>query len=273
MRRCLMAAVLFCSACESPAPESTAQSFIEKWRVLALRADPPALSSGETATLSALSVDPTDGRQLVAEFWLLCDPELPGQGGSPCLKDSLVQNPASAMAGKVPGVHVVAGPVARYAAPMGAYGAHPEAIAIFLAFDATNPERIGQIDTILQVAVKRISIIQPVDPRPANPAIGTVLVNGRVTDDRPMTLPAGTGSVSLEGRAVATATPGLFFSWYANGGAFVVPTNLAVRTQDGSPVTLDLPPMPSGVTLDIYVILRDARGGTSWTKRELTLTQ
>ena len=66
------------------APDFDPQSMVDKFRILAIKADPVAGSPGQTVTLTPLLSDSQFGRFPIL-VWLTCNP-LPGQSGLQCLE-------------------------------------------------------------------------------------------------------------------------------------------------------------------------------------------
>jgi hypothetical protein len=77
------AALALCAAAACT-PNFKSQSFVDKFRILAIKADPPAGPPGDEVTLTPLLSEPRLGG-LPILIWMTCSP-LPGQSGMQCLE-------------------------------------------------------------------------------------------------------------------------------------------------------------------------------------------
>jgi hypothetical protein len=110
----LLLAALSCGETFQPATR------IAGLRVLSIRASPPDLSPGESATLTALVVDPRAPSRANTFLWLACDPDPRALEQPSCAKYETLQDPAALLrAGKLPtGVRLLgAGNGIRFSAP------------------------------------------------------------------------------------------------------------------------------------------------------------
>src|SRR5689334_10185613 len=93
MRRLIVAALIVVGGCSSDLP---AASFIDKLRVLAVRAEPPEIAPGETTKLDLLVAEPMvpqlDGGapQPLSAVWLACPLPAGTLTVEPCLSGSSV---------------------------------------------------------------------------------------------------------------------------------------------------------------------------------------
>lgn len=84
-------------------------TLVENLRVLGVRADPPDLVPGQTATLEALTPDPSRARPSTV-LWVGCDPDPYDLNRTACADTSLLQDPAALTGGTgvlPPGVRVI----------------------------------------------------------------------------------------------------------------------------------------------------------------------
>lgn len=146
MRRALTTGVLLLCACgETWAPET----LIEDLRVIGMRAEPAEIKPGESATLTALVLDPSRPGKRSTVLWLGCDPDPFNLGRSACSDPVALQDPAALLGnldgGLPPGVKFIG------LNESAAYGADPE---LFHALDAGDPRRItGTVGQVLAIVI------------------------------------------------------------------------------------------------------------------------
>lgn len=257
MRRLLVAVLAPALAC-SPQSESvlTPASYIEKLRVLAIRAEPPILRSGESARVDALVVDINDAPVSANYAWISCDP--PDGTYNGCNVEEIQYDPIRALSGDVPGVRVSLG--AREFAYQAPDHANGDAVVILLAYEGDDPQAAWE-SSHASLAFKRVTVSGSDRPRHANPAIESISVDGRTVAPGASMEGAVGRNVELRGKASASAEA-LTFTWYTTNGAFVWPTNLPVHSNAGDPVTLTF--STSGIPTRVFAVLHDGHGGVDW---------
>jgi hypothetical protein len=119
-------------------------------------------------------------------------------------------------------------------------------------------------------SIKRVEASSSSSPN-TNPAIAAFTVNGTAASTEP-TVSAGdevTVSVSAEAGAAEShdgTTEELMVSWFATGGELDEERTLEAE-EARFDVTWTAPPDPGAVAM--WAVLRDGRGGVSWTQAEV----
>lgn len=287
--------VLLLSAC-APAPEQfTPASFVEKLRVLGVRAEPPDVAPGGRTTLDALVVDAQPNRTH-SYVWVICDPDPTGVLGSPCATQQAARDPGELLGGGVPGIHVH--PFTRTAtweAPANAFDGLPpgsvarrrglEATVLLIVFEGEDLEALRRGEVEAQFALKRVRVVDAGTTPNRNPRIADVTLDGvplpadaapEVPRATPFSLAAAHdpaleepfARVLSDGTEEARTEPSVF-SWFTTGGRFEQLGGLTSNTIGPAPVTLQ--PPDAGARVDLFVLLRDGRGGLDWTARTVRL--
>lgn len=85
------------------------ESIIEDLRVIGMRAEPAELKPGESATLSALILDPSRPNAKNTVLWLGCDPDPFNLGRSACSDPAVLNDPSTLVSGGTlpPGVRFI----------------------------------------------------------------------------------------------------------------------------------------------------------------------
>lgn len=295
----LLAGIL-ATACGSE--DRRPRTLVDTVRILGVKAEPPEVGPLQASELSVLAVDP-QGRAL-GVLWLACDPVFdPAPGAAPysaCEAAANLTDPSAAAdlfasGAARPLSFDPSAATARWTPPTGEDGAPVDLLAALP--DGDPRRRIGGSVTLVviaapladleaaladpsrgfdpenaAVALKRLTVSEAPTPN-ANPTLEGVRVGGEVVrdgdtaqvvsaSDVPLAALAASGSaedwtlVHPDGRETAEAET-LVASWYATYGDFE-----AVRSQPGEP-NLFFAPRGAG-TLELWVVLRDGRGGTDW---------
>lgn len=266
---------------------------IDKLRVLAVRADPPEVQPGQTATFSALVTDPNE--EVGAVVWLACPPDDNGGIGLGCSIDPSFDfnnaTPDALLAAGFIGFEPFLPPT--YTPPADLLDGLDEFQArdgeYVLVQIAVLPQSImdagfegGDFDfNQLEAAYKRLVVSTETQPN-HNPGVSTLLVDG-------VNIPEGT-VVLVDPGETYTITPVLtegsieiydytdknglttkrneepYFEWYADGGQVTVSASLFPYL-DGkwqAPLAEDEGPK-SGTW---WGVVRDRRGGMNWISRK-----
>jgi hypothetical protein len=254
----------------------TPQSQVDKLRVLAMRADRPEVGPGETVTVDVLWADPKgDGRD-VWFVWAACtvgpgaDPRACGPEGEDV---------------QLLGIGIAAQTVTFDVAPDALAGRDEAMVLVTVllcADDLPDVEEGCPGESV--VAYKRITVSSGRPPN-RNPRIASVSLGGLELSDRdPIDVPvcpgggcpgyelvvvADAGSaetyVAPTPEGEAEATEELIVSYFATGGEFsqvraIDPDNEDFRVAWRAPRDVG--------DLTFWVVLRDDRGGITWTARE-----
>lgn len=275
-------------------------SLVEDLRILAVRADPPEAAPGQFIALSALVANPHKDAPSPGYLWVLCDPTTEGALGNACAQQETLRDfdPRSLPDGVR--IFPLFFNFALYRAPPESLAPLPPeslerkrgltATVLLVAWEGGNLNDLEDSDTRRQMAIKRIRIVDPQRLANTNPEIRSLTLDGAPFPDDGLPFPVQAGStVELVASSPPSSTQeferpmpdGTFetqseqnvFSWYATGGQFTQGLSYSSRTESGDPIGLKLPPL--GVLpddqLDLWVVLRDARGGTDWASRRLQL--
>ena len=256
MRRVTLACALavLAAACEQDVADRT---YVDQLRVLGVRAEPPEIAPGGTATLDALVVDPVEQRPITLT-WALCTPEA-NDGVSSCTDPAnvLPLGVGTSLTMTVPGDVLDGLPAEMQARGIDAY-------VVLLA-------EAGEAS---EAAYKKVRI--STNPAPnANPAIDSVLVDGEDLDPQPVesgekvTLVAVATSGSQQSYVDSigeTQVEDMRFSWLQSiEGTLEDPVSFA--NDAGEATTTWIPKGTDPATL--WVVLRDPRGGIAWRSKQV----
>jgi hypothetical protein len=178
MKPLLLAVAALAGACSNDLP---AASFIDKLRVLAVRAEPPEVAPGETTALDLLAVEPPlpqlDGGmpQPLSAVWLACALPVSTSSPTPCGVGSGVVSPPSCKDQPSAALCVIGTDLtASYAPDVGVLaGAASTQILVTVAIADTSSGAIGCLADIANnngrptnpdhcvVALKRLSVSDP----------------------------------------------------------------------------------------------------------------
>lgn len=291
-------------ACSSDSPtELLPASYIDKLRILAIKAEPPEAAPGENVILSALVADPWTGIRRVGYLWVQCDPSTEGALGNACAQQDTLRslNPRELPEGVR--VFPLFIDFAFYRAPFNSLdGLDVDSIErhrgltatiLLVAWEGGNLEDLQDPDVMRQsqMAIKRIRIVDPQQTPNENPRLASLTLNGAPFDglDIPEVKAGSTIELSatsteesvqaftriLPDGSIEEQVEQNVFSWYTRGGRFTQGLSYSSRTQSGDPIGLELPELETlpNDMLDVWVVLRDARGGTDWAKRRLKLVE
>ncbi len=295
----------FLAGCQDEEEEFPPSSRITSLRILGIKASPAAVLAGDRTLLESLVVNPFAGVQPLSYLWVVCDPDSSGRSASLCGATSTTRDLSSLLSAQdslPPGVTVVPiGESIYYRSPRDAFDNVPadsplrtqgiDATVLLIAYTGLSPADLQDESTVREIALKRIKIFPKGVPKNRNPAVAQVTVNDvPLLDGEKLEFPAG-ALVSLK----ATATPEsvesytrplpdgtelqedetMVFSWYVTAGTLDQLQKQGVRTPDGVATEYTLPSYDetSGGVIDLYVVLRDARGGMDWVKRSLRVTR
>jgi len=261
-------------------------------RVLAVRADPPELAAGATATLSVLAVD-TEGRTL--EYtWDACLLPPPLSGGA--LNPECLTSDAGAAY-----LPLGTDPTASFTMPSLALadlglpdstgGFYRPVRVLVRAGDAVVPTAyrvrygLGLLPVNQNPALEGVFVVPADAPDPAPPELLVPLDEGAPPDvavgdtvKLRATVVAGSAETYLvpdgdprEGKT-KEVTELVRLSWYSTAGDF----SAAVTGEEKPDTELQLTkytptPGADGTVVDLWVVARDERGGTDWTHRTLRL--
>jgi hypothetical protein len=257
-------------------------SYIGGLRVLAIKAEPPEVPPGGSTHLEALVVDPVT--TAIEATWTAC-PQ-PSAGGSGATVDVACLDPD----GGVPRTPLGTGLTATATMPM----VTPEALG---PPDVTGGYYLPLVldtaaagETVQAVYLLRYGLGGPPNHNPHLNALQIVRPDGTFEDTdeaHPSTVAVG-ATVVLHATVTAdsiedyeapdfaggthTVTETLRVSWFATGGRLI-----SGNTPSGAAYTwlvLDthLPNPPSGgAPVDLYLVVRDERGGLDWAHRRFLL--
>lgn len=299
MRRLLFVLLLAASGACSDKEEVVLQpaSLVDKLRVLAIKAEPPEAAPGQMVSLTALVADPLEKLRNTGHLWVMCDPSVDGEFGNACAQTDTLRS--FDIEELPPGVNVF--PLffnfAFYRAPWGLLDQLEEeerrrgmtATVLLVAWEGGTQEHLQDPSVLKQLAIKRIRIADPQEEPNRNPVLQSVTLDGQPFEesDAPqvragttITLSASSTEDSVQvfervlpdGSVVEQSEQNVF-SWYTTGGRFTQGLEYSSRTESGKPIGLELPALGTlpDDRLDVWVVLRDARGGTDWARRTLQL--
>jgi hypothetical protein len=302
------------SGCLSPWRDVT---FVENMRVLAIRADPPDLSPGDSSLLEATVVDPTAPTRINTLVWIACDPDPTSPDQSTCADyETLAEfqsggtlDPTALPAG----MHILSLPVGttevpvHYDAPADVFAQIPTddvrrtkgalAIILLLTIAAEPPATIdGYNDLFTKVqnneipsllTIKRLRISENPEKN-HNPTLDGVLIGDELWGPglRPAKVHPGE-SYTLQGVASAdssetyteldvddnpvTKQEPLIISWFATVGGMTNERDLIDATTQSLYIPLAFDAMPADRRAEMWLVLRDSRGGVDVMTRGLFL--
>lgn len=127
--------------------EWSPESIIEDLRVLGVKAEPAELKPGESASLSALIIDPSRPGAKNTVLWLGCDPDPFNLGRSACSDPAVLRNPAGLFSGGQlpPGVRLIGLNDAA------SFRADPEVFRLLAAEDSRRQS--GTVGQVLAIAL------------------------------------------------------------------------------------------------------------------------
>lgn len=275
---------------------------ITEFRVLALRADPPDVRSGERTRIEALVVG-TATTALVQYRWRWCPLIGSPNQGFECLLDE-----ATLGAFLPPGVELPSFELGQAASAELAYPSSPEALsALCDALSRTDiPNFQSQVscddgfevyvrldaefEGRTQSVLKTVRFLIDPDATPnANPTQLSLDLPARVERDEDIDLRVNLDSADAETyEGVPRDDPGgearelrerLIVSWFATAGTFDPERDSFIdgeRDLGEAEETTWTSPLPADFDrdeVDFFVVLRDDRGGTTWTDGALQLAE
>jgi hypothetical protein len=280
----LGAALLAAPACE-PSADPPA-SFVDSLRVLAIKADPPEVASGASATLTMFAVDGTSPPPSVS--WSRClRAPLPGQTINPDCVSNLSASPPPAYIEPIG-----TGPTVSATMPdttSGAFGEPDASGGVYLPIIAKVTSASDQV--IASYGLRLTPASGAGQAVNQNPTLTNVFV-----DDG-----SGAGSVPLDeatprvvhkgdtlqlavtyapgsaesyvaqpaGQAAAPTTEVLTTSWFTTAGELDHKKTSDERPQNVLHLDARLP--AAGAIIDLYIVGHDERGGTDYLHRTLQL--
>ncbi|HVT09155.1 MAG TPA: hypothetical protein VHO67_16960 [Polyangia bacterium] len=253
-------------------------SFVAGLRVLGIKADPPQLAPGASATVAALAVDTGGGTP--AASWSQCFlPPLPGQAvNTDCVEGTAGADLQPIGDGLTIPFVMPPVPAASLGGPDATGGVYLPLVAeVDASPQAASP---GSITAVYRL---RLAEAGPANANPIIAGVFSVDAAGAMTaldPTAPTPVQAGE-ALSL----TVTFTPDSAQSYTAAGGAvtterlttswFCTAGNLSFqKTSATQPVTvlhLDQRLPSSGAQIDLYAVARDERGGTDFAHRTLLL--
>lgn len=293
MRRALLLLLLAGCTSQSFRPDS----LVTELRVLGLRAEPAELRPGESASLSALVVDPSRPGKRNTVLWIGCDPDPFNSGRSACSDTSALQSLGnlSDLSKLPPGVRLLGlDSAATYAVKADLYAPVPagdpvrqsgtvgQVLAIAVGDEVSPTATMAELQALFaRIQAREVKAIItlfriPVSERAAvnrNPAFSTFLLRGErlapgatvlVKPDETASLGADAPDAAFEpfsqvqpDGSRVDKTDRLLSSWYSTTGRFEPFARLALRT-DG---VMDL--LAPGPTREEDPVPEDRRG-TLW---------
>jgi hypothetical protein len=278
-------------------------TLVDNLRVLGMRADPAELSPGEAARLSALVVDPSRPGSSSSVLWIGCEPD-PFNANRTACSDVGVVGSASSVAGLPPGTRIIGfNEAASYVAPADIFKALPVddvrrkvgttgqvlaiAIAEEVAPNATMSvlqEVLGRVqrgDTRSVVTLFRLPIAEGVQKN-AHPTVPRLLVDGdplplgaRLALRPNQALPLDVEIEPQDFESYVQVTPSgedakverVVVAWYATRGE-LSQARTVLSESVKTTLTLTKPVAEEAAESErigqLYVVLRDTRGGQSW---------
>jgi hypothetical protein len=293
------------AACRTEEVEFTPSSRIEKLRILGIKASPAAVLAGDRTFLESLVVNPLAGIQPLSYLWVICDPDPTGSGASFCGARDTTRDLSSLFAdgGELPpGVTVVPiGESVYYRSPRGAFDQISadsplrtqglEATVLLVAYTGLTPTDLQDESVVREIALKRIRIFPKGVEKNKNPEIAEVLVNGEPFGEGEAPAFAPGTVLELSARATPSSLESyarplpdgtelqedetMVFSWYGTAGNFDQLQKQGARTEDGAPMRFTVPAFDDtpGGAIDLFVVLRDTRGGIDWARRTLKVAR
>jgi hypothetical protein len=302
----LLCALPLAAGCSDDEEEEfSPASYIDKLRILAVKATPPDAIPGEQVRLESLVVDPLSGARPLSFVWLICDPDPTGLGSNVCASQDTTRGLEGVLGedGALPeGVTVRPfGDGAWYQTPRDVFDDVPpddplrqygtQATVLLVAYNGRFPQELQSPDVNKELALKRLRVVARGAKRNKNPVVASVTVNGQpLTDSESPVLEPGSvvklaakakdGSAEdyerpLPDGTTLSVTEKLVFSWFTNSGRLDGLTRQAARTPDGGEIDFVVPTYDQSVGgyADLYVVLRDPRGGLDWVRRRVRVRE
>jgi hypothetical protein len=272
-----MAILLLAGGCVRSFDPAT---YVNGLRVLAVRADPPEVAPGDTTMLTVLAVDPSQtGVATITAEWAACtQPPAPGV---------LTINPDCVN-------HDTAPYLVQFGGGLTLATAVPQVtVTDFAPPDATGglylPIRVRTHSPTDQVdAIYRLRLAQGM-PRNNNPTLTAVIASQNGGAETPLdeatavevhALDKVTLHATLSADSVETYTsnvPGQpptqtelpRMSWYATAGTFSEDSTGLDKPNTDWTLNGHVPAV--GTQMDLWVVVRDGRGGTDWAHRTFVL--
>ncbi len=138
---------LFCAVLAGCGEAWQPESIIEDLRVLGVRAEPAELKPGESASLSALILDPNHPGQPITTLWIGCDPDPFAKGRSACSDAAALNEPSRLVSGTElpPGVRFIG------LNDNASYGTDPTLFDVLAADDERR--QTGTVGQILAISI------------------------------------------------------------------------------------------------------------------------
>ena len=257
------------------------QSLVERFRIIAVRADAPDGPAGSTVTLDALVADPTGEGRALSRLWVACRL-------GPSLDPEACADPES---GGIVGIGMTPG--FTFTTPAPEEGETEVQVMVTLAVcaggtfelptdggPAGTPECAGGDGAI---AYKRV-FSRVGDDYNHNPGLAGLTVDGEPWDAGTSERPACAPDTCTPLELVASLTAGsaetwteiafgsprertedVYVSWFATDGTFE-----RIRSAGEAPKVEWTPP-EGPATVDFWIVVHDGRGGTDWTTRRIEL--
>jgi hypothetical protein len=253
-------------------------------RVLGIRALPPEVAPGETATFEVLLPDPND--EIGAVLWLACPPEATTPFGCAVDLSVLGEDATPEELAEAGVIGIEPGFAPRFVAPADALDAlepadRAEGLQYTVNAIGLPPDVADQEDVdfaTFESAYKRIVISEATTPN-QNPTIATFTVEGvdvppgtvvELDPDQPYELSISLTDDSIETYEYVNPDGVLeqrveepWARWYATTGADLESTTI-FPTVEADFVT----GVESGVDGTWWVVVRDRRGGLAWDHRD-----
>jgi hypothetical protein len=281
---CASTAALLLAAGGGCAPSFAEGDTVTEVRVLAVRSEPAEVAPGAEAQLSALVVTPGDGTGVTLD-WSLC--LAPRSGAQPNPSPDACSDPAVDPA--------LLAQVAAGQGPGDSYSLAVPALADLDPATVSLPDASGGVYLTVRlvahhasdpdlVALYRLRLQLGQDSLNTNPSFdGVPLLDGKpwAEGDIRMAEPGAKldleahwtdGSVedytfTLPDQPTQSGTETLSFAWFNDGGE-IDPTHTGGAGKFQTDWTLPADAMP-GTTLNLWVVLRDNRGGSTWLSRQV----
>jgi hypothetical protein len=258
------------------------QTLVDRFRILAVRADVPDAEPGQAVTLDALVADPTGAGRALAWLWVACHLG-PARDPAEC---------ADPARGRILGLGF--GPSFTFTAPAPAEGETEAVVMVTLSVCAggtfvlpddggTTGGTPGCAGGDGATSYKRV-LARDATERNHNPALAGLTLAGVPWTDadasrpacdagscKPLAIAAALGDGAAEPwteivfGAPQQRTEEPYVSWFATAGSFE-------RTRSGgSAPDVQWTPPAGPATVEFWFVLHDGRGGTDWLTRRLVL--
>lgn len=312
MRRAAQLAIALAAlaACGDDAEPFPPGSYLDDVRVLGIRAEPPDVAPGQRTRLSALVYDPGQGSRDLTYLWVVCDPDPHATSGSACVDLQSSRDPAAFLTDPPEGVRVFSPLLGLFDFPIdytpparlfeGLPENDPARVAGLTAtvmlvivegsvIDGSAWRNLEDPDLRPLITLKRIRVADPGPDLNRNPRIETLRVNGVETADAEIVTVRAGENVELSALAAdgsqqtftrrlpdggqVTEQEPLVYSWFTTDGRFDRGGDASSRTNGALPIRLQVPDLLRTPYVDVYAVLRDARGGIDWKRRRFTVEQ